>query len=140
MAADPDAGAPDPVRVRVARPDERATVAGVLDAALLDVPDLGDRLAAGEVLVAVPADGEGAIGALVAAPRGDAGAGAHLEAVAVRRRRRGQGVGTALVAAAADRWGRLTADCAERVRPFYESLGFELEERDGRLWGVLHEV
>ena len=63
--------------------------------------------------------------------------GDHVDAVAVRRARRGRGIGTALVEAAVDRRGRLTADFDSCVRPFYESLGFEVERREGRLWGEL---
>jgi ribosomal protein S18 acetylase RimI-like enzyme len=54
--------------------------------------------------------------------------GAHVDAIAVGRSRRGQGVGTALVrTAGASVEGSLTADFAESVRPFYESLGCRIE-------------
>ena len=62
--------------------------------------------------------------------------GEEIVAVAVRPGRRGQGVGTALVEAAADRRERLTAGFDPGVRPFYESLGFEIECDDGRCQGV----
>jgi GNAT superfamily N-acetyltransferase len=62
--------------------------------------------------------------------------GEHVAAVAVRPGRRGQGVGTALVEAAAARRDRLTADFDSGVRPFYESLGFDVERSDGRCRGV----
>jgi len=72
-------------------------------------------------------------GALVARPTAG---GAHVEAVAVRNARQGQGVGSALIRAAADRWGMLTAEFDPGVRPFYESLGFEIAAAgDGRLRG-----
>jgi GNAT superfamily N-acetyltransferase len=62
----------------------------------------------------------------------------HVDAVAVRRARRGQGIGAALVRTAAERHARLTAAFDSDVRPFYESLGFEISEReDSRLRGTL---
>jgi GNAT superfamily N-acetyltransferase len=123
------------VAVRPARPADRLDVVRVLDAGLLDCsPDaVAARIDDDAALVA--ADGGRVVGALVADPTGaadaDGDAGAHVEAVAVRPNRRGRGVGTALVVAAADRWGRLTADFDARVRPFYESLGFAVEPLDG---------
>ncbi|MFB6122102.1 MAG: GNAT family N-acetyltransferase [Haloferacaceae archaeon] len=117
--------------VRGAVPDDRVAVARVVDAAMLERGrDVADAIDAGDVLAAA-ADGT-VVGALVLD-------GDRIDAVAVRRRRRGQGVGTALVEAALDRRGRLTADFDPRVRPFYESLGFDVERRDGRLWGVRDE-
>ena len=53
--------------------------------------------------------------------------GSKIDAVAVRRRRRGQGIGTALVEAASDRRGRVTAAFDADVRPFYEALGFAIQ-------------
>ena len=122
----------DPVDVRPAREDELAEVMGILDAAMLEVDApvvrarIADRIGDG-VLVAVE-DGR-LLGALVLD-------GAEVEAVAVRPGRRGQGVGTALVEAAAERRGPLTAEFDDRVRPFYESLGFEVDPvGDGRFRG-----
>lgn len=81
------------------------------------------------------------LGALVLVPRGEMadeettrerGAygdepGARVDAVAVRRARRGQGIGSALVRAASERHPRITAEFDASVRPFYESLEFEIE-------------
>ncbi|WP_368410929.1 GNAT family N-acetyltransferase [Halomarina pelagica] len=127
------------VGVRTARPDDHLAVRRVLDAALLEVGDVATAIDRGEVLVAVEAgrecratETERVLGALVLD-------GDRVEAVAVRRRRRGRGIGTALVEAASERRGRLTADFRAEVRPFYETLGFAVEERDGRLWGVRGE-
>jgi GNAT superfamily N-acetyltransferase len=121
-------------QVRPARAADRLDVVRVLDAGLLDLSlaTVEARIDAGTALVAV--DDGTVLGALVADPAADAGA--HVEAVAVRPNRRGRGVGTALVTAAADRWGRLTADFDARVRPFYESLGFAVEECGDRYRGV----
>ncbi|MFB6073117.1 MAG: GNAT family N-acetyltransferase [Halobacterium sp.] len=107
----------------------------VLDGANLEVSAgvVEDRIDAGTVLVAD--DENRVVGALVAVPRDE---GAHVEAVAVRRRRRDQGVGSRLVESAADRWTPLTADFDRRVKPFYEKLGFDCEERGDRYRGVLH--
>ncbi|ELZ73900.1 GNAT family acetyltransferase [Haloferax prahovense DSM 18310] len=114
----------DGVRVREGDPGELVAVMRVLDAGLLeaDAGDIRDRLAAGDCLVA-EASGR-VVGAL--ALDGD-----YVEAVATSPSRRGRGVGTALVRAAVDRSGRLVADFDEGVRPFYESLGFDIEERGG---------
>jgi len=105
--------------------DETAVVRGILDAAMLRVENAA--LEEGTTLVAAV---EGRLlGALVLD-------GEEVLAVAVRPGRRGQGVGTALVEAAADRRERLTAGFDPGVRPFYESLGFEIECDDGRCQGV----
>ncbi|RDZ54207.1 GNAT family N-acetyltransferase [Haloferax sp. Atlit-6N] len=114
----------DGVRVREGDPEELVAVMRVLDAGLLeaDAGDVRDRLAAGDCLVA-EASGR-VVGAL--ALDGD-----YIEAVATSPSRRGRGVGTALVRAAFGRRGRLVADFDGGVRPFYESLGFDIEARDG---------
>ncbi len=85
----------------------------------------------GDALVAVE-DGR-LLGATILDPKPG---GLHVDAIAVRRRRRGQGIGSALVAAASENGDRLTAAFDPDVRPFYEELGFEIRERDGRLWGA----
>nr|WP_254714719.1 GNAT family N-acetyltransferase [Natranaeroarchaeum aerophilus] len=105
----------------------------MLDAAVLAVDDIDDRIAAGDVLVAT-ADGR-IVGVVVLDSRPDV---THIVGIAVQRRRRAKGIGTALVEAASRR-GPLTAEFDERVRPFYESLGFEIEPADdpGRCRGVL---
>lgn len=135
----------DGVSVRTARGDEVGAIRRLLDAAMLTVPDdLADHVAAGDALVAVAggdgaaADGPGGVdddadvvGALVLD-------GGHVDSIAVGKPRRADGVGTALVAAAAERTdGALTATFRPQVRPFYESLGFEVADRDGRLFGTL---
>lgn len=129
------------MEVRPARADELPAVATVLDAAMLATDRLGERVAAGDVLVAAEADR--ILGALVAVPPPSAPAwarerdtDAHVAAVAVRRRRRGQGVGSALLEAAADR-GRLTASFDADLRGFYAGRGFAVEPaEEGRLRGV----
>ncbi|WP_368275982.1 GNAT family N-acetyltransferase [Halorussus litoreus] len=62
----------------------------------------------------------------------DVRADAHVDAIAVRHARRGRGIGSALVRTAAERHDRLTAEFDPGVRPFYESLGFEIEAVEGR--------
>jgi len=111
--------------VRPATTEQRTAARSILDAAMLQVDE--PALSDGETLVAV-AD-ERVLGALVLD-------GAAIDAVAVRPGRRGQGIGTALVAAAADRRDRLTACFDPDVRPFYESLGFEVDCEAGRCRGV----
>ncbi|USZ69587.1 GNAT family N-acetyltransferase [Halorussus salilacus] len=87
------------------------------------------------------------LGALVLVPLGRTrdsdrrGVDARVDAVAVRRSRRGRGIGAELVRTAAERHPRLTAEFDPNVRPFYESLGFEVApvggEESDRLRGVL---
>lgn len=126
------------MEVRVARDGELPAVTTVLDGGLLATPAgrVREAAAAGDVLVAV--ESGRVLGALVLDPDGPT-CGARVEAVAVRRRRRGQGIGTALVRAAADRHGTLVAGFDDRVRPFWSSLGFEVEpaHEEGRFVGTL---
>lgn len=134
----PDAGTESEadVSIRTARGDEADAIRHLLDATMLTVPpDLPERVAGGDVLVAVEerigSESTDVVGALVLD-------GGHVDAVAVRKHRRADGVGTALVAAAARRTDApLTATFRAQVRPFYEALGFEVEERDDRLFGTL---
>ena len=117
--------------VREASPDERAAVLNVLDGAMLATDGVEERIAVGDLLVALSGNGERVLGAIVLD-------GDHIDAVAVRRRRRGQGIGTALVEAAAERRDRLVAEFRADVRPFWESVGFAIEPADelGRYRGV----
>lgn len=127
----------------------------VLDGALLAMraQRVHGRITSNEVLLAV-AD-ERVLGVLVTrsagnsphelgertASEGDAfvSPGTRIEAIAVRRARRGQGIGTALVAATDARTdGPLSATFDAAVRPFYESLGFEIQSvGDDRCYGRL---
>lgn len=125
------------MEVRAADPSERAAVANVIDGAALAVDDetLERTLHEGDVLVAVTVETASSTARILGALVLD---GEEVAAVAVRRRRRGQGIGTALVEAAADRRDRLLAGFDADVRPFWESLGFAVEDGDeaGRLHGV----
>jgi len=116
--------------VREARADELTAVMNVLDGAMLQARSDAVRagIETGAVLVAVADDR--VLGALVLSGR-------EIDAVAVRRTRRGQGLGTALVEAATERVGSPTAEFDAAVRPFYESLGFDVRPvGDGRFRGV----
>lgn len=110
--------------LRSAQHDDALAVRSLLDAAVLAVEGIDDRIEAGDVLVAT-VDGR-IVGVIVLEPRSDV---THISAIAVMRRRRARGIGTALVEAASQD-GPLTAEFDERVRPFYESLGFEIEPAD----------
>ncbi|WP_435067996.1 ubiquitin-like small modifier protein SAMP2 [Haloplanus sp. C73] len=120
------------VPVRPATRDDHLDVMRVLDGAMLEIDSetVRDRIAAGDVSVATL--GDRVVGALVLD-------GDRVTAVATRKRRRGQGVGTALVSAALADRGRLVAEFDPRVRPFYESLGFDIDSVGGsdRLRGQL---
>ena len=121
--------------VRRAGPRDHLGVMRVLDGANLEVDAsvVEDRIDAGTVLVAD--DANRIVGALVGVPRDSTGM--HVEAVAVRQRRRAQGIGSRLVGAALARWRPLTADFDPGVKPFYDALGFECEQRGERYRGVL---
>jgi GNAT superfamily N-acetyltransferase len=118
------------VRIREATAGELPAVLNVLDGALLDVavPGVERAIDGGDALVAVagggPAESERILGVLVLDGR-------EIVAVAVRRRRRGQGIGTRLVEAASQRRDGLSAEFDERVRPFWEALGFEVQRVEG---------
>ena len=119
--------------LRPARYDDALAVRSLLDAAVLAVDGVEDRIRAGDVLVATADDR--IVGVVVLDSRADL---TRIVGIAVRRRRRASGIGTALVEAASQR-GTLTAEFNERVRPFYESLGFKIEPADDpdRCRGVL---
>jgi sulfur carrier protein ThiS/GNAT superfamily N-acetyltransferase len=125
---------PDRVRVRTATAEDHLDVMRVVDGAALeaDATTVEGRIEAddGDGLVAT-VEGR-VVGALVRD-------GDRITAVATRRRWRDRGIGTALVAAAAEDRDRLVAEFDPDVRPFYESLGFDIAETeaaDDRLRGV----
>lgn len=146
-AADGGPPATEDVVVREATREDRPAVLNVLDAAMLDTEGVEASLANGDALVAVEEDR--VLGALALVdvdegtspgernpassvhgdgepPSSEREAARLVHAVAVRRARRGQGIGSALVVAAAERTD-LVAEFDGRNRPFYRSLGFEIE-------------
>lgn len=124
--------ADDPT-IRTATADDELAVRRVIDGAMLEVPqNLAGLIESEQVLVAVA---ERVVAALVLVRPAEmdlptltaTDEASHVAAVAVRRRRRGSGIGAALVRAAAERTSApLTAEFRSSVRPFYESLGFEI--------------
>jgi ribosomal protein S18 acetylase RimI-like enzyme len=138
--------------IRPATADDLLGVLRVLDAGLLetDAETIRTRITDDTPVLVADADGR-VVGAVVLGERpawvaeafaaGGAGdhtdglddtggdePGYHIEAVAVGRSRRGRGLGTALLHAAYESVaGDLTADFAESVQPFYESLGCRIE-------------
>jgi GNAT superfamily N-acetyltransferase len=128
VSDDPPADA-DPT-VRRGREGDLLAVLRIVEGAMLEMGanQVRRRTESDEVLVAAH---EGrVVGALVRD-------GDHVEAIAVHPDRRGRGIGSLLVERALTETGRLTAEFREEVRPFYESLGFDIRERAGetRLWG-----
>lgn len=146
-------GPPEGVSIRTATTADHVAVSRILDGALLEHPDLAERLEAGTVLVAtidrtvdgmvvaalvVDAHCAGSTESMDRSPPAEWPDAAHVESIAVRRRHRRRGIGAGLVRAARRRWVPLTADFDERVEPFYESLGAECcEASDGRRWALL---
>lgn len=143
--------------VRAATGGDADDVERLLDAAMLefDRAEVGARIDAGNAFVAVVEDesgGERVVGACVfddSDDDGDVDAGGEpdpdtpateIEHVAVHRSRRGRGIGRDLVDAVDERTdGTLIARFHESVRPFYESLGFEIRphtKSDARLLGT----
>ncbi len=118
------------ISVRTATREDRLAVRRLVDGAVLALDDLEARIEAGDVLLAVPSDGDdGRLrGTVVCEP---IDGGREVRAVAVRRSRRDRGIGTVLVEAAGEREGRLVAEFDAAVRPFYESLGFAIRPVDG---------
>jgi GNAT superfamily N-acetyltransferase len=118
-----EAGGTD-ITVRHGREGDLLAVLRVLEGAMLDVGanQIRERTDVGEVLVAV-VDGR-VVGALVRD-------GDHVEAIAVHPDRRDAGVGGALIERALAETSHLTAEFRDEVRPFYEKLGFEIEDDDG---------
>jgi len=116
-----------PVEIRPATPEQLPAVSNVLDGGLLEVDGdaLSEAIETEDVLVALSnrGDEETVLGVIVLD-------GDEILAIAVRRRRRSQGIGTTLVGAASERRERLVAEFDERVRPFWESLGFAIEVTD----------
>ena len=133
----------DGVGIEPGTPDDRMDVLRVLDAAMLetDAETIGERIDAGDVLVARFERTGAVVGALVAtrpAPERetadvgvDPGDRLHVDAVAVRRARRGRGVGSALVATTVERAeddpeiARVSAVFDASLATFYTDLGFE---------------
>lgn len=134
--------------VREATDGDAGGVVRLLDAAMLefDRERARNRVRDGDVLVAVvrghnreerrgsAADAAGGddrvVGACVL--RDSAGEPTEIEHIAVHRSRRGRGIGSDLVRSAATRTDDpLVARFREDVRPFYESLGFEIEAASG---------
>lgn len=134
---------------RRAVPDDRAGIRSILEMAGVVPGAVETRIDDGHLLVGTrDPDGE-ILGALVApesVPRRDrptgierpSAVGAHIVAIAVRPRVRDTGVGSMLVRAAGREWGSLTAAFEPDIRPFYESLEFEILTTlpDGRLFAV----
>nr|WP_229115009.1 GNAT family N-acetyltransferase [Halapricum desulfuricans] len=120
--------------MRQAEPTEFEPATAILDAAVLETdPGLvRQRIDNDRMLVAVD-DGR-IVGSVVAQSIDQ---GVRIDAIAVRKRRQGQGIGTMLVETLLERHGRVVAEFDERARPFYEALGFEIQEQQsGRYRGV----
>lgn len=114
------------MRVEEATSEEETAARAICNAAMLELNEA--VLQEGTVLVARE-DGR-ILGALVLD-------GSEIDAVAVRPGRRGSGIGSALIEAAADRRPELAAEFDPGVRPFYESLGFDIDCDGERCRGYL---
>lgn len=125
------------MHVRTATPAESAAVRNLLDGALLELDSrtVEEATRSDDVFVAVRQSDDGGAVVLGAAVLDES----EILAIAVRRRRRGQGIGTALVEEVARRHDVIHAEFHERVRPFWESLGVDIEpvEAEDRYRGRL---
>ncbi|WP_136717599.1 GNAT family N-acetyltransferase [Halorientalis salina] len=112
------------MHVQEATQEDLSAVMTVFDSAMLetDVDTVREAIDRGDVLLAVREDR--ILGACLL--RGE-----EIEAIAVRQKRRDQGIATVLVEAAADDRDRLVAEFDRRVRPFWNSLGFDIEPLGG---------
>lgn len=119
------------MNVELAQSADLAAVMNVFDGADLQVSatEVADHIDREEVLVARSDQGT-VIGALVGRPRER---DVRIEPIAVRPGRRGQGTGTALLRAAGNWWGRLTATFDADLTPFYRQAGFEIEGGERRV-------
>ena len=108
------------MHVQEATQEDLPAVMTVFDSAMLDtdVDAVREAIDRGDVLLAVQEDR--IIGACLLV-------GEEIDAIAVRQKRRDQGIATALVDAAAEDRDRLVAEFDPAVRPFWSSLGFEVE-------------
>lgn len=119
--------------VRQATVDDLVPVMRLLDAAVLDTDIDVVRTRIGEADVLLH-DGDGPPAGVIVLD------GGTVIALAVKRARRDEGIGRRLVTAARNRRGPLTAEFDRRVRPFYESLGFDvrpLDDAADRYRGIL---
>lgn len=120
------------VSIRSALPVDLPAVMTVIDGSLLamEAATVRERINGMPERVLV-ADVESRIIGVLVLDRMD-----EIEAIAVRRARRDQGIGTVLVEEASERHGTLTAEFRQSVRPFYESLDFEITECEKRCRAV----
>ena len=119
------------MHVQEATSEDLPAVMTVFDSALLetDVETVRAAIDRGDVLLAVRTDR--ILGACLLV-------GEEIDAIAVRQKRRDQGIATALAEAATEERDRLVAEFDARVRPFWDSLGFEIEPiGDDRYRGIL---
>jgi len=112
------------MHVQEATREDLPAVMTVFDSAMLDTDadTVREAIDRGDVLLAVREDR--ILGACLLV-------GEEIVAVAVRQKRRDQGIATALVEAAGEDRDRLVAEFDRRVRPFWDSLGFEIEPLGG---------
>jgi len=125
------------VSIRTGSAEDRLECLRVLDGAVLAVETetLEGRLENGDLLLAT--DDSRVVGVLAIDPETDSQETVRVTNVAVRRARQNQGIGTALIEAAVARWGAVIAGFHRSKRPFYRSLGFEIECSEGRCEGRL---
>lgn len=112
------------MHVQEATQEDLPAVMTVFDSAMLetDVDTVSEAIDRGDVLLAVRENR--ILGACLLVDE-------EIVAVAVRQKRRDQGIATALVEAAAEERDRLVAEFDRKVRPFWDSLGFEVEPLGG---------
>lgn len=153
----------DSVSIRRGSDDDLLAVTRLFDAAVLetDRDRLRRQLAGDSGFVLLATTEERAVGAVAVeteltalsvavdfdellttadsrAATGDDREPAYITAIAVRNSRQNRGIGRQLLEAAISAVDSrsLVATFSEASEPFYRACGFEIESRDGRLWGV----
>jgi GNAT superfamily N-acetyltransferase len=122
------------MQIRPATLSELDDIMQLLDAAALETDRAATRESIESERTVVAVEEGRLLGAAVCVPELP---GVRIDAIAVRKRRQAQGIGTALVERVVAEDERVVAEFDERVRPFYESLGFEIRSNGcGRLRGV----
>ncbi|MFB6185480.1 MAG: GNAT family N-acetyltransferase [Halobacteriaceae archaeon] len=121
--------------IRTAVKSELPRVLFLLESGLLSVSmgEIAHQIHSEQVLVALSDDN--IIGVIVVSPDGEI---AEIDHIIVQKDHRNEGIGRNLVSRACNRWGPLTAEFRAAVKPFYQSLGFDIKKINNRYRGHIN--